>query len=64
VKFLQTLEILATWRHTLSVGRLLHRIRTRRRERRLLREVELRFRRQLDARAEAAARLVDDLRQD
>jgi hypothetical protein len=46
------------------VGRLIHRIRTRRRERRLSREIELRFRRQLDARTEAAARMADDLRRD
>jgi hypothetical protein len=46
------------------VGRLIDRIRTRRRERRLSREIELRFRRQLDARTEAAARMADDLRRD
>ena len=33
-------------------------------KRRLSREVELRFRRQLDARTEAAARMADDLRRD
>jgi hypothetical protein len=62
VKFLQPLEIRAVYGHTLTVGKLIHRIRVRRRERRLSREIELRFRRQLDERTEAAARMADELR--
>lgn len=62
MKFLQRLEIRGEWGHTLTVGKLIHRIRARRRERRLSREIELRFRRQLDERTEAAARMADDLR--
>jgi hypothetical protein len=41
--------------------RVLARIRDRRRERRLARELEERWRRHIDQRAEAAARIVDDL---
>jgi hypothetical protein len=43
------------------MGRLLKRIRQRRRDRELARLIELRFRGQVDAAAEAAARLADDV---
>jgi hypothetical protein len=43
--------------------RVINRVMGRRRERRLAQELELRFRAQLDARTEAAARMADDLRQ-
>jgi hypothetical protein len=43
--------------------RVINRLMGRRRERRLAQELELRFRAQLDARTEAAARMADDLRQ-
>jgi hypothetical protein len=42
------------------VRRVLHRLFGRRRERRLAQELELRYRAQLDARSEAAARLADE----
>jgi hypothetical protein len=45
------------------VGKLIGKIRERRRDRRLARELELRFRELLDSRAAAAARLADDLRE-
>ena len=43
--------------------RVINRLMGRRRERRLAQELELRYRAQLDARAEAAARMADELRQ-
>ena len=43
------------------MSRLLKRLRERRRERELARLIELRFRGQVDAAAEAAARLADDI---
>ena len=43
------------------MGRLLKKIRERRRDRELARLLELRFRGQVDAAAEAAARLADDV---
>jgi hypothetical protein len=46
--------------HPPCMGRLIKRIRQRRRERELARMLELRFRGQVDAAAEAAARLADD----
>jgi hypothetical protein len=45
------------------VGKFLHRLRERRRDRRLARELEVRFREQVDARTAAAARMTDDLHQ-
>ena len=48
--------------HPPCMGRLLKRIRQRRRDRVLARELELRVRGQVDAAAEAAARLADDVR--
>jgi hypothetical protein len=42
------------------MGRLIRKIRRRRRDRQLARMLELRFRGQVDAAAEAAARLSDD----
>jgi hypothetical protein len=47
--------------HPPCMGRLLKRIRQRRRERELARLLELRFRGQVDAAAEAAARLSDTI---
>ncbi len=44
--------------------RMIHRLLDRRRERRLALELEHRFRAQLNARAEAAARIADDLQLD
>jgi hypothetical protein len=46
-----------------GVGNLFRKFRERRRDRRLARDLELRFRELLDSRVAAAARLVDDLRQ-
>ena len=43
------------------MGRLLKKLRERRRDRELARLLELRFRGQVDAAAEAAARLSDDV---
>jgi hypothetical protein len=43
--------------------RVIDRLMGRRRERRLAQQLEYRFRAQMDARAEAAARMVDELRQ-
>jgi hypothetical protein len=43
--------------------RVIDRLLGRRRDRRLAEQLEHRFRAQLDARAEAAARMADDLRQ-
>ena len=45
------------------MGRLLKKLRQRRRDRELARELEQRFRGQVDAAAAAAARLSDDLGQ-
>ena len=44
----------------LDVGKLIHRLRDRRRERALAREAEARSRELLDARVVAAANLADD----
>jgi len=44
------------------MGRLLKKIKQRRRDRELARQLEQRFRGQVDAAAEAAARLGDDIR--
>jgi hypothetical protein len=41
--------------------RVLARLLDRRRERQLARELELRWRRQIDERAQAAARIADDM---
>jgi hypothetical protein len=46
--------------HAFRVGRLLHRLRVRRRDRALARAAEARTRELLDARAVAAANLADD----
>ena len=43
------------------MGRLLKRLRRRRRDRELARQLEERFRGQVDAASEAAARLSDDV---
>jgi hypothetical protein len=43
------------------VGKLIGRIRLKRRDRRLARELELRYRAQIDSRTEAAARMAEDL---
>jgi hypothetical protein len=43
------------------VGKLIGKIRQNRRDRRLARELELRYRMQIDSRLEAAARLAEDL---
>ena len=59
---LQTLDFCQILVHPPCMGRLLKKIRQRRRERELARQLEQRFRRQVDAAAEAAARLVDDSR--
>jgi hypothetical protein len=59
---LQKLDFWASLVHPPHVGRILHRLRTRRRERELAQQLERRFRERLDASATAAARLVDDLR--
>jgi hypothetical protein len=58
---LQTLDFHQVLMHPPSMGRLLRRITERRRERKLARLLELRFRGQVDAAAEAAARLSDDV---
>jgi hypothetical protein len=47
--------------HPPCMGRLLKKLRERRRDRELARLLELRFRGQVDAAAEAAARLADDV---
>ena len=52
----------ADWMHPDRVHRLIDRLRGRRRDRTLARELERRARAQLDARAEAAARMADDVR--
>ena len=44
------------------MGKLIGKIRQHRRDRRLARELELRYRLQIDSRTEAAARLAEDLR--
>jgi hypothetical protein len=48
--------------HPPCMGRLLKKISQRRRDRELARQLEQRFRGRVDAAAEAAARLVDDIR--
>jgi hypothetical protein len=50
--------------HASCMRRMIHRLLDRRRERRLALELEHRFRAQLNARAEAAARMADDLQLD
>jgi len=47
--------------HASCMRRMIHRLLDRRRERRLALELEHRYRAQLNARAEAAARMADDL---
>jgi hypothetical protein len=47
--------------HPAGMGRLLKKLRDRRRERELARQLEVRFRGQVDAAAAAAARLADDI---
>ena len=47
--------------HASHMRRMLTRMLGRRRERRLAQQLELRYRAQLDARSEAAARIADDL---
>jgi hypothetical protein len=59
---LQTLDFSSVLVHPPFVGKLLHRIRQRRRDRELARQLEERFRGQADAAAAAAAALADDLR--
>ena len=49
--------------HPPCMGRLIKKIRQRRRDRQLARMLELRCRGQVDAAAEAAARLADDIGQ-
>ena len=44
------------------MGKLIQKMRDRRRDVRLARELELRYRKQLDQRAVAAVKLTDDLR--
>jgi hypothetical protein len=44
------------------MGTFINHLRERRRQRRLARELELRFRERVDAATAAAARLADDLR--
>jgi hypothetical protein len=64
VKFLQTLAFSTILRHSPAMRqRVIDRLLGRRRDRRLAEQLEHRFRAQLDARAEAAARMADDLRQ-
>ena len=47
--------------HAVAMPRVFARILDRRRERQLARELEQRWRNQIDQRAEAAARIADDL---
>jgi hypothetical protein len=62
VKFLQTLDFLAVLMHSPGMRqRVIDRLLGRRRDRRLAEQLELRFRAQMNARAEAAARMADDL---
>ena len=49
-------------RHSAHMGTFIQHLRERRRERRLARQLELRFRERVDAATAAAARLVEDLR--
>jgi hypothetical protein len=49
------------WVHAVAMPRVLARLLDRRRERQLARELELRWRRQIDERAQAAARIADDM---
>jgi hypothetical protein len=59
------LQMLDFWQdlvHSPCMGRLLKKIKQRRRDRELARQLEQRFRGQVDAAAEAAARLGDDIR--
>ena len=58
------LEFRSGSRHTCGVGTMIRKIRERRRERRLARELELRYRDQLDQRAVAAVQMTDELRHD
>jgi hypothetical protein len=44
------------------VGKMIRRLRERRREQQLARELELRYREQLDQRAVAAMQMTDELR--
>jgi len=60
---LQTLDFYQVLVHPACMGRLIKKIRRRRRDRQLARMLELRFRGQVDAAAEAAARLADDIGQ-
>lgn len=58
------LEIRNWSRHTCGVGKMIRKLRDRRRDRRLARELELRYRDQLDQRAVAAVQMTDELRHD
>jgi hypothetical protein len=58
---LQNLDFCQNLVHPPGMGRLLKRLRQRRRDRELARELEQRFRGQVDAAAAAAARLSDDM---
>jgi hypothetical protein len=55
-----SLDFAAADVHASGMRRMIHRLLDRRRERRLAVELEHRFRAQLNARAEAAARMADD----
>jgi hypothetical protein len=62
VKFLQTLAFWTILMHSPGMRqRVIARLLGRRRDRRLAEQLEHRFRAQLNARAEAAARMADDL---
>ncbi len=50
--------------HSARMGTFIHHLRERRRERKLARELELRFRERVDAATAAAARLAEDLHQE